>query len=115
MILSDVFRFFIILTITLGIVALINIAMCKIKIRGESIFNILAKTQKRKTLIYGFLCILILGQTILRRNSIVYWLDLLFVFIFVTSFYVFQFLLGSKFFGKITSKISSYFRKRKYE
>ncbi len=74
-----------VVAITLLILALINLIMEKVKIKGETLWEIISKTKLRRYAVYLTLVTVIIAAAIINISNIDYMLGLLFVIVFVIT------------------------------
>ena len=74
------------IVITLLIIAITNFILVKIKIKGETLFEIISKTKRRRKIVCIILFSLIIVVTTIFRKSTDYWSSMLFAIVFTISF-----------------------------
>jgi len=87
---------------TLLIIAITNFILVKVKIKGETLFEIISKTKRRRKIVYIILFSLIIVVTTIFRKSTNYWLGMLFAIVFIISSITFE---------KLFSVIKNHYKK----
>ncbi len=88
--------------ITLLIIAIINFILEKVKIKGETLIEIISIKKQRRNAVYLALFSLIIVGAVIRRNDIDYWLALFFAIVFIISTIIFK---------KLFSVIKNHYKK----